>query len=203
MTEPHMFKARGNGITMQLAQWGEGEECILCVHGMTANCRCWDRLAPALSRHHRMLGVDLRGRGLSGKPDAGYSLDHHVQDLHDLLTHLGLARVALLGHSLGAYISVMFSALYPEKVAKLILLDGGGQLSQRRWDSIVQVVKPSLVRLEQEFPSFDAYTKPLRDAPIFQPWTDYYEHYFQHDVIETENGVRSRINPNHIQQEIE
>jgi pimeloyl-ACP methyl ester carboxylesterase len=65
MQDPIMLKAKSHGIDMQLAQWGNGEECILCVHGMTANCRCWDRLVPALSSHHRVLGVDLRGRGMS------------------------------------------------------------------------------------------------------------------------------------------
>jgi pimeloyl-ACP methyl ester carboxylesterase len=203
MTEPHMFTSKGDDIRMQLAQWGAGEDCILCVHGMTANCRCWDRLAPALSKHHRVLGVDLRGRGLSDKPASGYSLEHHVQDLRNLLDDLGLARVTLLGHSLGAYISVVFSALYPNKVAKLILLDGGGQLSPERWDCIEQVIKPSLERLEQVVSSFEAYTAPLKSAPIFQPWTQYYERYFRHDVIETKRGVRSRINPAHIRQEID
>ncbi len=74
MIEPCMFKSKGSHIDMQLAQWGSGEECLLCVHGMTANCRCWDRLAPTLSGRHRVLGVDLRGRGLSDKPASGYSL---------------------------------------------------------------------------------------------------------------------------------
>jgi len=203
MEEPRMFTSKGTNITMQLAQWGAGEDCILCVHGMTANCRCWDRLAPALSKHHRVLGVDLRGRGLSDKPAAGYSLEHHVQDLRELLDNLGVTRVTLLGHSLGAYISVVFSALYPTRVAKLILLDGGGQLSHTRWDCIEQVIKPSLERLEQVVSSFQAYTDPLKSAPIFQPWTEYYERYFRHDVIETKEGVRSRINPANIRQEID
>jgi pimeloyl-ACP methyl ester carboxylesterase len=69
MQDPIMFKANGNGIDIQLAQWGsDANKTILCVHCMTANCRCWDRLVPALSGHHRMLGMDLRGRGMSDKP---------------------------------------------------------------------------------------------------------------------------------------
>ena len=57
MQDPIMFKAKGNGIDMQLAQWGsDAHKTILCVHGMTANSRCWDRLVPALSGHHRVLG---------------------------------------------------------------------------------------------------------------------------------------------------
>lgn len=202
MTDPIMKKGNGDGIEIQLAEWGSGGKTVLCIHGMTANCRSWDRMAPALTRGHRVLGLDLRGRGLSGKPLTGYSLNHHVRDIRFLLEDQGLKRVTLLGHSLGAYISVMFSALFPEKVDRLILLDGGGQLSQQRWDKIEGVIKPSLDRLEQVFASFEAYTEPLKKAPIFQPWSEFHDKYFQHDVKSVSGGIRSRINPEHIRREI-
>ena len=202
MQKPTMFKAKGDNIDLQLAQWGSGRKTLLCIHGLTANCRCWDRLIPALSGSHRVLGLDLRGRGLSGKPAEGYSLGHHVKDLRALLQDLELQRVTLLGHSLGAYIAVAFAACYPDMVERLILLDGGGQLSQKRWDSIETVIKPSLERLQNVFPSFEAYTQPLKEAPIFQPWTEFHETYFQHDVRKVDQGVRSRIDPAIIQQEI-
>jgi len=169
---------------------------------MTANCRCWDRLVPVLTENHRVLGIDLRGRGLSDKPDTGYSLEHHVRDIHALLEDQRLGRVSLMGHSLGAYISVLFAAMFPDKVKTLILLDGGGQMSQNRWDHIEQVIKPSLERLEQVFPSFDAYTEPLKAAPIFKPWNEFQDIYFRHDTKQTDTGVRSRINPEHIRNEI-
>ena len=175
-----MFKSKGDGIDMQLAQWGsDANKTILCVHGMTANCRCWDRLVPALSGHHRVLGMDLRGRGLSDKPAIGLLTGTSRKRPAGACGQSGADARHLLGHSLGAYISVVFSALYPDKVAKLILLDGGGQLSQIRWDNIERVIKPSLERLEQVFPSFEAYTEPLKNAPIFQPWTEFHDRYFQ------------------------
>jgi pimeloyl-ACP methyl ester carboxylesterase len=202
MTDPIMKRGKGDGIKLQLAEWGSGEKTVLCIHGMTANCRCWERMVPALARDRRVLGVDLRGRGLSEKPATGYSLDHHIRDIRFLLEDQALKRVTLLGHSLGAYISVMFSALFPEKVDRLILLDGGGQLSQQRWDRIEQVIKPSLDRLEQVFPSFAAYTEPLKKAPIFQPWSEFHETYFHYDVKRVDRGIRSRIDPGHIRKEI-
>ncbi len=49
MSEPIMIKAKGNGIKIQLALWeGKGKQ-ILCIHGLTANCRCWEIIASALS----------------------------------------------------------------------------------------------------------------------------------------------------------
>lgn len=69
-----MIKARGDGIQIQLAIWeGKGKE-ILCIHGITANCRFWDCLASALVPHHKIIAMDLRGRGLSDKPPTGYSI---------------------------------------------------------------------------------------------------------------------------------
>ncbi|MGZ3495756.1 MAG: alpha/beta fold hydrolase, partial [Thermodesulfobacteriota bacterium] len=68
MSEPRMVKAKGDGIDIQLAIWEGNGKQILCAHGITANSRFWDCLASALSPHHRVIAMDLRGRGLSDKP---------------------------------------------------------------------------------------------------------------------------------------
>ena len=114
MTEWLMKRVKGDGVQIQLAiKEGKGKH-VLCVHGLTANCRCWNVIVPRLTPAHTILAVDLRGRGLSDKPSSGYSLQHHVQDIHCLLEDIGLERVVLLGHSLGAYVSLVFAATYPE-----------------------------------------------------------------------------------------
>ncbi len=81
MSEPTMKKVSGDGIKIQLALWGNTGKPILCLHGITANCRSWDCLASTLSPHHRVMAMDLRGRGLSDKPPTGYSIDHHCRDI--------------------------------------------------------------------------------------------------------------------------
>ena len=64
MSKPTMIKAKGDGVKIQLAVWeGKGKR-ILSVHGITANCRFWDCLASALTPHHSLIAMDLRGRGL-------------------------------------------------------------------------------------------------------------------------------------------
>jgi pimeloyl-ACP methyl ester carboxylesterase len=73
--------------------------------------------------------MDLRGRGLSDKPPTGYSIEQHCHDVLALMNDLGLQRPVLMGHSLGAFISLVFSAQYPQRVDRLILVDGGGKLS--------------------------------------------------------------------------
>jgi len=62
MTEPIMKKVNGDGVEIQLAEWEGQGKTILCVHGITANCRCWDVMAESLIPEHRVIGMDLRGR---------------------------------------------------------------------------------------------------------------------------------------------
>jgi len=201
MTEPIMKKAVGDGVEIQIAQWEGEDNAILCIHGITANCRCWDVIADALSPSHRVLAMDLRGRGLSGAPSSGYSMEHHCRDILAVLDDLGLERVVLMGHSLGAFISVVFGAKYPERVDSIILVDGGGKLSENQIVKVFSGIKPSLDRLGKVFPSFEAYLDFMKEAPFIKNWSQALETYYQYEVEEISGGVRTNINPDHIEEE--
>lgn len=202
MTEPTMIRAKGDGVELQLAVWeGDGSQ-ILCVHGLTANCRCWDAMVTGLSPQHKILAYDLRGRGLSDKPSHGYSEEHHISDLLCLMDDLALNRAVLMGHSLGGYIAMGFAAQYPERVEKLILLDAGGDLPQEHWDRVDTAIKPALNRLEMTFPSVDEFLNLMKQAPFLQPWSDEIEAYFHYDLKEVPQGFRSRIQLVNIQEEM-
>jgi pimeloyl-ACP methyl ester carboxylesterase len=201
MLRPMMIKAKGDGIKIQLAVWkGKGKQ-ILCVHGITANGRFWDCLASALAPHHRVIAMDLRGRGLSDKPRTGYSIRHHCKDILALMNDQGLERPVLMGHSLGAFISLVFAARYPRKVGQLILVDGGGKLSEAQMAKVFAGIKPSLDRLGKVFPSIKAYLSLMKQAPYLQPWNSYIETYFRYEVEKVKGGVRSRVHPKHIEEE--
>jgi pimeloyl-ACP methyl ester carboxylesterase len=202
MTDWSMKRAKGDGIEIQLAVSEGREKHILCLHGLTANCRCWDVIAASLTPVHSITAVDFRGRGLSDKPPTGYSWQHHVRDIFCVLEDLGLNRTVLMGHSLGAYVSMAFAAEYPDRVEKLILLDGGAEVSQAHWDRVDLVIKPSLDRLGQVFPSFEAYIDNMKKAPILQPWSQAIEDYFRYETEDVDGGVRSRSHPEHIREEI-
>ncbi len=201
MTEPIMKRALGDGVEIQIAQWEGEDKAILCIHGITANCRCWDVIADALSPSHRVLAMDLRGRGLSEAPSAGYSMEHHCRDILAVLDDLGLERVVLMGHSLGAFISLIFGAKYPERVDSIILVDGGGKLSEDQMVKVFSGIKPSLDRLGKVFPSFEAYLDSMKKAPFIKNWSQALETYYQYEVEEVSGGVRTNINPVHIEEE--
>ena len=198
MTEWIMKRVKGDGIEIQLAiREGEGKH-VLCVHGLTANCRCWDVITSDLAPTHSILSMDLRGRGLSDKPATGYSLQYHVRDILCLLDDLGLKQAVLMGHSLGAFISLAFAARYPDRAEKIILIDGGGELTPEQWDKVAVAIKPSLDRLGQVFPTFASYTELMKQAPFLQPWSQAIEDYFQYETEDVKGGVRSKIHPDHI-----
>ena len=116
-----------NDVSLAVAEWPGPAKgpAVVCVHGLTANHTCWASVADVLSPARRLIAYDLRGRGESDKPEHGYSLMHHNEDLLGLLDHFGLKKAVLVGHSLGAHIAVRFAATHPERVAKLVLVDGG------------------------------------------------------------------------------
>ena len=201
MSAPKMIKAKGDGVGIQLAVWeGKGKK-VLCVHGLTANCRCWDLIASFLSPQHKIMAMDLRGRGLSDSPSSGYSVENHCKDILALLDDQGLERPVLMGHSLGAYISLAFAAKHPRRVDRLILIDSGGKIPDARMDKFFASIKPSLDRLGKIFPDFESYLAPLKQAPFLKPWSSLFETYFRYEVEEVNGGVRSRIRREHIDEE--
>jgi pimeloyl-ACP methyl ester carboxylesterase len=201
MSEPVMIKAKGDGVKIQVAVWEGKGKPILCVHGLTANCRCWDVLASSLAPQHKVIAMDLRGRGLSDGPPSGYSVENHCRDILALMDDQGLERPVLMGHSLGAFISLVFAAKYSQRVDRLILVDGGGKLSEAQMTKVFAGIKPSLDRLGKVFPDFESYVALLKQAPFLQPWNSFFETYFRYEVEDVEGGVRSRVHPKHIEEE--
>ncbi len=201
MSEPFMEKVNGDGVRINLAIWEGNGRDILCVHGITANCRCWDVLASALVPQYRVFAMDLRGRGQSEKPATGYALEYHMRDINCLLDDMGVDRAVIMGHSLGAFIALAFGAEYAHRVDRLILVDGGGDLSREQLDNVFVGIKPALDRLGQVFPSEEDYLKKMGEAPYIKPWSSAIETYYRTEIEPVEGGVHTNIHPAHIQEE--
>lgn len=74
-----------------------------------------------LSPEYRVIAYDLRGRGDSDRPDTGYGLEAHGDDLARLLDHDGLGRAVVVGHSPGAMIALIFAVKRPDRVSRVVL----------------------------------------------------------------------------------
>jgi pimeloyl-ACP methyl ester carboxylesterase len=200
-----MARVALDGITLAVKEWpGPGRPgktpAIVCIHGLTANHTCWTSVADALASGHHLIAYDLRGRGESDKPDKGYSLEIHGQDLGRLLDHFKLAKAVVMGHSLGAHIALRFAVKHPARVSKLVLFDGGLDVRAEILDSL----RPAINRLGIEFPSIEAFLQFIRALPMFEGrWNDYLDRYFRYDVETLPSGaVRSKAAKHAIEEEL-
>ncbi|WP_370228248.1 alpha/beta fold hydrolase [Cognatishimia sp.] len=111
---------------------------LVLLHGVGMQSEAWRPQIDALSKTHRVLALDLPGHGGSSalKPDA--TLTDYVDWLHAALDALGLAKVNLAGHSMGALISGGFAVLHPDRLARVALLNG---VFRRNEDARIAVIE--------------------------------------------------------------
>lgn len=200
MGQPIDRYVTANGIRLHLVDHPGGEPPIVLLPGITANLHNFDGLIDAgLTPRHRVVALDLRGRGLSDKPAQGYSIADHAADVIGVLDQLGLGQVVLGGHSFGALLTAFIAARYPERVSRCIFID----IALTPGDPKVgEAIRPSLARLGRPAASFDAYVKEIQAAPYLQGrWDPLIEAYYRADVETREDGsVISRSKPEHIVQ---
>jgi pimeloyl-ACP methyl ester carboxylesterase len=176
-------------LRFHYVQWGEHGTPIVCISGITANAFCFQAFADDLAREHRVIAYDLRGRGDSDKPEHGYSVAIHADDLAKLIDAWGLDRPIVLGHSMGAFVALYFAAHYPDKLSKLILVDAGAEPPWKSVDDRPAWLALTMSRLGTSVPSFEEFKQRLKAAPFLGPyWNQYLDTYFEHDVILRNDG---------------
>jgi pimeloyl-ACP methyl ester carboxylesterase len=198
-----VIRVATDGVGLAVHEWpgkGPASRTVVGIHGLTANHSCWAPMAEVLSPAYRLVAYDLRGRGDSDKPGAGYSLTAHGRDLAGLLDRLALRSAVLMGHSLGAAIALRFAVTHPTRVRKLVLIDGGLDVRAEVLDSLA----PAIARLGIEFPSLDAFLERMRGLPMFAGrWNDALERYFRYDVETLPSGaVRAKAARSAIEEEL-
>ncbi|HEX5911573.1 MAG TPA: alpha/beta hydrolase [Rubrobacter sp.] len=191
----------------ELAIWraGEGPDPIVCLHGITAQHRAFNAAARYLEASRCLVGVDLRGRGDSDKPESGYSLEAHAADVVRVLDHLGLEDAVLAGHSMGGFVALKTALMFPDRVRALVLLDGGWprvestpeestEEEKQEAAALEEGLARAFKRLDMTFESPEAYLDfwfpdqnlKLDDLP--QDLADYY----LYDLGEVEGGYRPK-----------
>lgn len=188
------------GGRLAAGQWHEDAPGlpVLAVHGITASHRNWDLFARALPER-RIVAPDLRGRGRSNGLPAPYGLEQHADDLAALLDALGIERAYVVGHSMGAFVSVRFAERHPERVAGLALVDGGLPVPSPEGVAADELPKlllgPALERLSMTFADRAAYLDFWRRHPALGPyWNDAIEAYVEYDLDGREPELRSSAN---------
>ncbi|GGB11915.1 alpha/beta hydrolase [Macrococcus hajekii] len=114
-----VFKS-SDGTKINYEITGSGEPLIM-IHGMNGNMRMFEYNKEQLSATYQVITYDVRGHGQSDRPYS-YTIDDHIDDCLELLSHLQLKKAHLLGYSMGSYIALGVTSRYPRKVDKLILV---------------------------------------------------------------------------------
>lgn len=114
--------------------WGPQTAPVwLALHGWLDNAASFSRLAPLLVERLgiRLVALDFAGHGLSRhkSTDSDYAIWDYLHDVLDAMTDLELTSTTLLGHSMGAGVAGLLAAAVPERVERLVLLDGLGTLN--------------------------------------------------------------------------
>lgn len=113
-----------NGVTLHYIEAGAGP-LMLFVHGFPEFWYSWRHQLAHFSKTHRVVAPDMRGYNLSSKPAAvaDYRPQVLVEDLRQLLKHLGAERCILVAHDWGGAIAWNFAIQYPDLVERLIIIN--------------------------------------------------------------------------------
>lgn len=177
--EPVSHYYYSHRLKLQFWDWGQdGKPALLLVHGGLDHARNWDWVARSLREHFHVFAMDLRGHGNSAwAPGASYSIPEHVLDIStlvDLLSRdaLGGGPLHLIGHSLGGVLTLVYAGVYPDRVRKVIAIEGLGFPASHR------IHKPAPERLRawiedvrkidrpdpRSYPSLEAAAERMKEA---------------------------------------
>ncbi|MFG3591421.1 alpha/beta fold hydrolase [Bradyrhizobium sp. RDI18] len=126
MAEPADRFYESQGLRLHYVDWGNvSAPPLILVHGGLDHCRNWDAIARDLQPHFHIMAPDLRGHGDSEwAKGSRYSLADNVYDMTRLMRFAGLQEAAIVGHSMGGMVALAYAGTYPQKVSRLVVLDG-------------------------------------------------------------------------------
>jgi pimeloyl-ACP methyl ester carboxylesterase len=119
----HKQTVHSGGVRLAVRDSGGNGTTAVLLHGLGAPQRSWDRVAPLLAPHLRVVTYDRRGHGASAAAD-DYPLDAFLADLQAVLDTLALQQPLLVGHSFGGLLAVDHAAAHPG-CAGVVAVDGG------------------------------------------------------------------------------
>ena len=110
------------GATIHVRVGGSGP-AVLLLHGFGDTGDMWAPVAADLVRDHRVVVPDLRGMGLSSKPEGGYDKKTQALDVVDVLDALKIQKVELVTHDIGNMVGYAFVAQFPARVTRWVVID--------------------------------------------------------------------------------
>ena len=174
---------------------------ILLIHGVTSSHLAFQLLSHELvARGFSPYAVDLRGRGSSNQLPGPFGMGVHARDMQSVIDHFGWKAVDVVGHSMGAFVTVALLGLFPERVTKVSLVDGGIPLPLPPGISVAQILPvvlgPALTRLAMTFPSKESYREYWKPQAAFtKGWSPVLDAYVDYDLQGEPPHLKPATNP--------
>src|ERR1700754_64659 len=112
------------GQRFHLAEAGEGDDVVLCLHGWPQHWYEWRFLLPRLAAAgYRAVAMDLRGFGWSDAPPDGYEKENLADDVLAVLDAEGIDQVRLVGHDWGGWVGYLLCLRAPERFSRYLALN--------------------------------------------------------------------------------
>ncbi|MGV2495200.1 alpha/beta fold hydrolase [Pelagerythrobacter aerophilus] len=188
---------------LHYADWGNPEAPpLILLHGGRDHCRSWDWTAKALRDDWHVICPDLRGHGDSGWSRTGhYQVMSYVFDLLQLVLLNDLAPVTIVAHSLGGNVALRFTGLYPDKVRKLVAIEGLGSSPERQaereamgpekiWGDYFEKKREAAARQPRRYATFEDALSRMHEANSYLS-AEQALHLTQHAVMRNEDGTFS------------
>jgi esterase len=120
-----------NGLRLHYRNFGGvGKPALLFLHGLTGNVHCFDHVAPEFVDTHHAIALDFRGHGDSEwHRDGDYAFQRQLNDTIAFLERLGVAKVSLIGSSLGGAVAMVLGAIKPDLIERVVLNDIGAEIN--------------------------------------------------------------------------
>lgn len=156
--------------------WGNpSAPTLILVHGGFDHARSWDWTARALAKDFHVVALDLRGHGDSAwSSDGSYITANFVYDLAQLIDLIDRSPVTIVAHSLGGSISLRYAGMFPDKVSKIVAIEGLGLAPERvreraeapapdTWRTWVEGRRASARRTPRHYPTIEAAMGRMRE----------------------------------------
>lgn len=165
---PHALKSavsltplRHDEISYKLLDGPPGAKTIVLIHGLDSAKETFTPIAGELSKKYRVLAYDQRGHGQTVDRGVDFSSEILAKDLKSLLDHLGIEKVVLLGHSMGARTAVRFADLFPGQAEALVIEDMELFRRTRELQILDTDLLEKLKAIPKTYPSREALVKTL------------------------------------------
>src|SRR5262245_30003225 len=157
------------GVQLEVLDWGGTGETMVLLTGLGDNAHVYDQFAYQFTDRFHVIGITRRGFGRSSQPAHGYDLDTRARDDIAVLDKLNIRQAVFVGHSIAGTELSKLGAAYPDRVKKLVYLDGVDNASGGWADLPQPPLAPeptagdleSVQRLAAAFARSDGYRKPL------------------------------------------